>query len=184
MVLTHENIQRRMEHWDLIRRVDPYQLKFCGEKSIRGAYNVIGISSIASNATPFLYFVNEGGRSNSEVFTNMVLYAISRGFLRRGDVLVLNNATYHRGREASDFDDYMWRKHRIYLHFLPPRSPELNPAKLLLNPLTQQLKYVPLTDRYGYRSDQIVRAATMVMDQLTHQDVYACYCHCNYITYR
>jgi len=100
MVLTHENIQRRMEHWDLIRRVDPYQLKFCGKKSIRGAYNVIGISSIASNATPFLYFVNEGGRSNSEVFTDMVLYAISHGFLRRGDVLVLNNATYHRTRNS------------------------------------------------------------------------------------
>ena len=38
----------------------------------------------------------------------------------------------------------MWRSHRIYLHFLPPRSPELNPAKLLLNPPTQQLKFVPL----------------------------------------
>jgi hypothetical protein len=76
---------------------------------------------------------------------------------------------------------YLWKYHGIFLQFLPTRSPELNPIKLLWNTLTQRLKHFPLSDDYGLRTHRVARAAEILMREFTHEDMDACYRHCGYI---
>ncbi len=182
MVLMHENILRRMEHWDFIHRIDPYQLKFCREKSIKGAYNVIGISSIAPNMMLFFTSCTKAEGATLQFLQRWSLRPLLVASCI-GDVCLCWITPPTTVVKRCPILTTTCRDHRIFLHFLPPHLPELNPVKLLVNLLMQELKYVPLTHHYGYCSDQIVHATTVIMDRFTYQDVYAYHCHCNYITF-
>jgi transposase len=102
--------------------------------------------------------------------------------MRWGDMLLLNNSAIHCGGENSVLEEWLWNSHGIYLHFfLPPRSPELNPIKLLLNTVTQRMKNLSVYDEYGYRSRHFVRALETVLDDFTHHDVYSSYYRTGYV---
>ena len=119
---TPENVLRMIKHWDFIVRIDPFCLKFGDEKPLKGedlfnrkgranplngerepiivasdfrnTYNVIGICGIARDTAPMAYKMHDG-INDSEVFTDFILECVAFGFLRFGDVLVLDNAAIH-----------------------------------------------------------------------------------------
>ncbi len=60
---------------------------------------------------------------DAKVFSEFILECVDHSFLRCGDVLVLDNAAIHNYQEASKLESYLWKFHRILLHFLPTHSP-------------------------------------------------------------
>jgi hypothetical protein len=204
---TPENVLRRIKHWDFIARIDPFRLKFGDEKPLKGedlfnrkgranplngerepiivdsdfrnTYNIIRICGIALDTTPMAFKMHDG-INDSEVFTDFILECVAFGFLQTGDVLVLDSAGIHHYQDASELETYLWSVHGIFLHFLPTRSPELNPIKLLWNVLAMWLKYISCMEN-GNRSHQVVDAACRIMDAITHEDVEKCFQHDKYI---
>ena len=45
--------------------------------------------------------------------------AIVKGFLRAGDVLVMDNAANHKGKENNVLDEWLWEEHAITVLILP-----------------------------------------------------------------
>jgi hypothetical protein len=135
-----ENILRVMKHWEFIRQVDPYRLKFGDEKPLKGedlfnrkgradplsgerepiyvnsdfrnTYNIIGICGIARDTMPFVYKMHDG-INNSALFSDLILESVACGFLRYGDILVLDNAAIHHYKDSSEFPGYLWSYHGV-----------------------------------------------------------------------
>ena len=100
-----------MEHWEFIRQVDPYRLKFRDEKLLktgglfnrkgcadplsgerepiyvdsdfRNTYNIIGICGIARDTMPFVYKMHDG-INNSALFSDFILESVACGFYGTG----------------------------------------------------------------------------------------------------
>ena len=69
--------------------------------------------------------------NNSGMFLSDIEEVIMDGFLRRRDVLVLDNVAYHNKKAAAVLADWSWDRFEIFVLFLPPRTPEWNPIELV-----------------------------------------------------
>jgi hypothetical protein len=67
--------------------------------------------------------------------------AIFTGWLKIGDILVLDNATIHYGGDTSDLGNWLWINFRIFLLFLPARTPERIQIEIVWNILVQRLEH-------------------------------------------
>jgi hypothetical protein len=90
-------------------------------------------------------------------------------FLRAGDVLVMDNAVNHTGKENTVLEDWLWEEHSIFTLFLPARAPEWNLIELLWNCLTQRLKHYDWD--HLHRSYCVVHATIYILDRITHGEV-------------
>ncbi len=84
---------------------------------------------------------------------------MASGFLQSNDVLVMDNAANHTGKENMVLEDWLWNEHSIFALFLPARTPEWNPIELLWNCLSMRLKH----------------NATYILDNITHWEVESFY---------
>lgn len=83
------------------------------------------------------FFVGAVKRSTSgEQLIDFILEAVTQGFLRAGDFLVMDNCPTHT--EVSDSLREYLSMVDVQLLFLPKYCPELNP----IEPLWSKLKYV------------------------------------------
>ena len=57
--------------------------------------------------------------------------ALATGYLRPGNILVLDNVANHSGKENTVLEDWLWKRHRVFVLFLPARAPEWNPIELV-----------------------------------------------------
>jgi hypothetical protein len=200
---TNNNIVRWAELMYCVEQIPPWHLVFGDEKQLKGGelfnlwgradpltgivedfvvdldwrntYAITGLCWIGHDRPPFSFIVHDGS-NNVAVFCDFVIQKLSCGFLQPGDFLVLDNALIHHFQELTGLDAYRWTYHRIFLQFLPTRSPELNPIELV-----QRLKHFPLSDDYGPCMHRAACAAEMLMNEFTHNDVDACFHHCGYI---
>lgn len=205
-----ENLERAIEYIQLIYQMNPFRLKFCDEAHLKGgdleskrgrrcpmtgvvepvlvssdfrnAYSIIGFCGIAPDTPPFSYVMHEE-TNDAEKFLEVVLNAVITGFLRYGDVLVMDNAAIHTGGAASALVDLLYEDHGISVLLLPTRSPELNPIEQMWHLLRERLTAVcTLTKNHG--NDPPHHAAQLagrIMSAFTHADVYACYYHSKYV---
>jgi hypothetical protein len=109
--------------------------------------------------------------------------AVVGDFLKRHNVLILDNVSIHRFQENVGLDDWLWsvaspidgRPMQTNLMFLPTRSPRLNPIELLL---MQRLKMIDLAGRREH-AYALVTASAVILDEFTHNyDVWKCYKNC------
>jgi hypothetical protein len=100
--------------------------------------------------------------------------AVAKGFFRPYDVLVLDNASIHRYKEAESLEDWLFDNYRVLLIFLPTRSPELNPIELMWRLLVQKIKSWNLNGPRPFR-DAAAMVACEIMESFTHKDVAAAY---------
>jgi hypothetical protein len=95
---------------------------------------------ISRRSTPVKYRITES-TVDAELFAMEMEDAVASGFLRPGDVLVMDNAANHTGKENTVLEDWLWNDHSIFALFLPARTPEWNPIELLWNCLSMRLKH-------------------------------------------
>jgi hypothetical protein len=74
---------------------------------------------------PFFYHIGKQ-MNNSEAFGEAVDDAIAHGFLRKDDVLIMDNATIHMFKKNKVLEEYLWEEHGIFMLTLPTRLPEMN----------------------------------------------------------
>ena len=110
---------------------------------------------------------------DAELFAMEMEDAVASGFLRPGDVLVMDNAANHTGKENTVLEDWLWEEHLIFALFLPARTPEWNPIKLLWNCLSMRLKHNEWDNLHG--SSRVVHAAIYILDRITHREVESFY---------
>ena len=202
-----ENVERAQEFIQLIYQVDPFRLKFCDEAHLkserlytkngrrcpvtgvlepvivgsdfRNAYSITGFCGIAPDTPPFK-FVMHKGTNDAQKFVDYVLNAVVTGFLRGGDVLVMDNATIHTGGDSAALEDVLIDDHQIHVLFLPTRSPELNPIEQMWHLLRRRLE-AECAKYSDFRTDHVADVAARIMDEFTHTDVYSCYHHSKYV---
>ena len=105
----------------------------------RNTYSLTGFCGIDTRV-PAVFFTLHESNNDATQFALDLEAAIYIGFFHPGDIIVLDNASYHCGGENSILEYWLWSRHRIFLLFLPPRCPELNPIELIWNMLVQTLK--------------------------------------------
>jgi transposase len=202
-----ENLERAVEYIQIVSMIDPHRLKFCDEKSLKGqevyarkvrrnpitgvtpvimtdsdfrnTYSITGFCGV--DRSTYAVFVSIHEMTNDATdFAISVELAIARGFLKRGDVLVLDNAQIHSGGENEILEDFLLEYFGIHMLWLPTRSPEMNPIELIWNILVQRLRTVDLLSPTpsGHR---VAYQAFAILSAITHDEVAACYRKCGYI---
>ena len=149
------------------------------DPDLRNTYSIIGICGISRRSTSVRYRITES-TVDAEIFALEIEDAIASRFLRAGNVLVMDNAANHTGKENTVLEDWLWEEHSIFALFLPARAPEWNPIELLWNCLTQRLKHYDWEHLHG--SYRVVRAAIYVLDRITHGEVERFYEHSGVFT--
>lgn len=92
-------------------------------------YSLTLLTTLAS-AVPFV--VDLRWQSNNQWdFLNFLCVCIEDGHLCPGDVLVLDNASVHVGKETQELALQLLESNGIQLLYLPTYSPELNPCELV-----------------------------------------------------
>jgi transposase len=161
-------------------RIDPITGESYGIKTqsdLRNAYSIIGFCGFDMRTAPFFYHIGEQ-TNDSAAFGEAVDDAIAHGFLRKDDVLIMDNATIHMFKENEVLEEYLWEAHGIFMLTLPTRSPEMNPIELLWNTLVMRMKRFFVEHQDGLPIWQI---ATRVMDSFNHTDVFRAFRKCGYI---
>jgi transposase len=87
------------------------------------------------------------GKENgtSEAFIGFLTYLIAKCFLLHNEFLVMDNATIHSCGNAQVIEDMLWdtivdgHLLHILVIYLPTRSPELNPIKLVFHILAMRI---------------------------------------------
>ena len=194
------NIVKAQDYLRVLAKIDPRRLKYGDEKSLKGkeicnkrarrdvltgiipttgtdpdlrnTYSIIGICGISRRSTPVHYQITEA-TVDADLLALEIEAAVASGFLRAGDVLVLDNAANHSGKENTVLDDWLWSEHSIFVLFLPARTPEWNPIELLWNCLCQRLKHFDWSHMVS--SHRVVGAAILVLDNVTHDEVESFY---------
>mmetsp|Transcript_3936 Transcript_3936/g.7031 ORF Transcript_3936/g.7031 Transcript_3936/m.7031 type:complete len:112 (+) Transcript_3936:320-655(+) len=105
--------------------------------------------------------------------------AASQGYFHPGDILVLDNASIHHGGENSVLEEWMWTTLRVFILFLPPRAPELNPIELVWNTLVARLRNVPLQEIRAIGSDAAAIKSQHILSDITHKEVEKYFKKCN-----
>jgi len=193
---------------DLVNRIDPKRLKFGDEKLLKGreifarssrrdiltgevpcvptpgnfrnAYCITGIIAIDSKQKCATWVIQEE-TNDSFMFSLAIENAIATGFLKGGDVLVLDNAAIHQGGENRNLGDWLWDFHGVYLLLLPARAPELNPIELLWNTLVKRMQQYSNDKIASLGPDGCAHAADFVLSNFSRSDIKKMYRHCGYL---
>ena len=112
-----------------------------------------------------------------------VKVAIALGFLRAGNVLVLDNVAYHCGKENKHLAEWRWRFFGIQILFLPTRTPEWNPIELVWQNLVQELKHTPLSVvrakcKEEGSKDIAAKMSQDILDGFSHARIWSFYRRC------
>ena len=90
----------------------------------------------------------------------------------------MDNATIHCQGDATNLDKWLWNEHKIFVLYLLTQSPKLNPIKKLWNVLLQRMKQ--LWRRMEGFNNLAIKICDVLLDHITHKDVYKCYQSCGY----
>ena len=93
--------------------------------------------------------------------------------LNKGDVVIMDNATSHKGEEVwAAFKDF-----GVVSVYLPPYSPDLNPIELLFSKLKQTVRSIVTTTK-----DELDRAIDIGLRKITKKDLKGRFHHSRYCT--
>ena len=152
------------------------------DPDFRNTHSITGFCGIDRTTNPIWYRIRKS-TNDSERFLCDVEAAIATGFLKAKDVLILDNAGIHTGKDNSILAYWLWKRFAIFVLFLSPRTPEWNPIELLWNTLVQRLGKFPLTvlrekmRDNGQSTDAVAYCAKEILDDMTHELVEKFYNH-------
>ena len=203
-----ENVAYYREFLQTVEELDPRRIKFCDEKLLKGneifnkrgrrdpetgevpemtvdsdfrnTYSIVGFSGIDKKSPPVSFVIHEE-KNDATSFFEKVAEAIAEGFLRAGDVLVMDNAAIHLQGENDGLDDWLWENHRIAVLPLPTRSPELNPIELTWRSLVSKLRALPLKTMERHNQHATAKEASRILSDMSHKSIRASYRQCGYL---
>lgn len=146
----------------------------------RNTYSVYGMCGIDEDIDP-LYWRIHDGNNDAEEFSYDVEVACIIGYLRQGDVLVLDNAAIHSGKDNKYLEDYIWERFGVWILFLPTRSPEWNPQELVWRVMVQGMQTIPLRSLREISTHRTVYAANASLNKITHKHVVGFFRHAQII---
>jgi len=88
------------------------------------------LTSIDPDQHP-LYVVSREESNNQFDFANFLIEALNDGYLRRYDIIILDNAKIHKGEDIWDGLKTLVEDFDLQIWYLPTYSPELNPNELV-----------------------------------------------------
>ena len=200
-----ENLERAVEYLLTVSMFDRSCIKFGDEKHLKGAelfcrrtrrnvctgeippimthsdfrntYSIVGFCGIDPRTTPLRYSIVQGN-NDAENFALQIELAVLVGYLRFGDVVVLDRAAIHTGGTNTILEDWLWDNFRIFLLLLPARTPEWNPIELVWNILVQRLAIFSLEVANSLGQHSLVQVSQLILDSITHAEVDGCYGKC------
>eukprot|EP00978_Attheya_sp_CCMP212_P032327 scaffold125706_cov56-Attheya_sp.AAC.3 len=211
-----ENIIRYQEFLECVTDTHPFRWKSCDEKLLknselyntlvrpdpltgvvptnqavpdyRNTYTIRGMCSLDPSQAPFVHELSTDV-TNSELFGFFIEDCIAHEYLKRNDILFLDNASWHKG--ANLLEEYLWNfpspadgaPLNILIAWLPVASPELNPIELLWNTLMSRLKAIRSNGLIVFQADAATKYAIEIMDSFTHDDVAKSFAKQGYIQY-
>ena len=125
-----------------------------------------------------LYYQIHDGTNDAESFSQGIERAVAVGFLKGGDILVLDNASIHAQGNNTHLKEWLWVNFGISVLFLPTRTPEWNPTELVWRMLIQRLKYYPISTVRNFCSDAAAHAADDILSKITHHKIAGMYANC------
>ncbi|KAL3779012.1 hypothetical protein ACHAWO_010742 [Cyclotella atomus] len=184
-----ENFWRAEEYLEAIATIAPKKLRFGDEElkkgaevycrrtrrcvltapsDFRNAYSVYGMCGI-DESTPALYWRIHTSYNDSVEFSYDVERACCLGYLRAGDVLVLDNAAIHTGKSNKYLDDFVWTNFGVFILFLPTRTPEWNPQELVWQVMVKGMQHYLLRVLREVSSHSPAHAANKVLGTIDHK---------------
>ncbi len=196
------NVQRWASYVQLIRFVSWPRLKFADESHCvsedllsmrvcgpRGAnvrvfdtfpnatrLNVLLLTSVEHANAPLFYTINDG-TNTAFSFLQFIIDAVYAGYIVRGDILVLDNASVHKGRYMRPFLDDVFAAVGANYVFLPTFSPELNPCEFVFAHMKNWLRRNPMP------ATTLPRRLMKSLSEITVGDVLMYYKHCTSVYY-
>ncbi|KAL7546455.1 hypothetical protein ACHAWF_009789 [Thalassiosira exigua] len=201
------NLAKATEYLVYVAFVDPRHIKFGDEKLLKGrelfnrrprrnlltgvvppvlappdfrntTYAITGFCGIDTDVYALFFSIHESNNDATQ-FALDLEETLEYGVFKPGDILVLDNANaaYHCGGENSILEYWLWSRHGVFLLFLPPCCPELNPIELVWNTMVKRMKRIPPTIVSHISAHAAVIAAHCVLADVTHEDVLKMYKH-------
>jgi transposase len=152
----------------------------------RDTYNLICCISANPNKTRHTVYTIGQQNGTAEAFVDFCTMMVESGWMRHGEILVLDNAGVHTGREAVDLQEFFWdtivdgRPLNVLVIYLPTRSPELNPIELIFHIFSRRVRSYRLRDHCGPVDHAIIKYGTKVLDEISYETILRCYAHCGY----
>lgn len=183
VVFGDEKLLKGQELFDRKARINPItgeRPKQVVDPDFRMTHSITAFTSL-TDEIPVWYRIHEGN-NDADQFARDIERAIAHGFIKEYDVLVLDNAAYHRGKENAVLEEWLWENFAVFVLFLPARAPEWNPVELVWNTLVQRLRCVNLAElRSRYKNNAAAHAASEILDGMTHKTVAKFYKKCYHI---
>lgn len=146
------------------------------------------LTLLISPNTPDFFAVNIRHGSNTQLdFFDYLQHWVQTGYLRDGDILVMDNASVHVGETNFEAIDAYLSSHGIILQTLPTYSPELNPCELIFARIKN---FIKTTCSTVINEDGTQRCLTfeqileIVLSKYTLEDIMDLYKHCADPEYR
>jgi transposase len=153
--------------------------------NFRFAYNMIAIISPNPDKPSPVHYILGEDNGNAACFTAYIMQLIAMGWFAHGDVLILDNASIHTGRESAIVKDLLWetivdgRPLNCLSVSLPTRSPELNSIELIFHVLSHRLHSYRYHVANPTQMTMPIQAAR-VMGDMSHELTLKCCGHCGY----
>ncbi len=90
-----------------------------------------------------------------------------------GDIIIGDNQNFHVSGVSYEIINQTLLEKGILYQALPKYSPELNPIELIWAWLKAELRHSPL-------SSNLLEEATKILNQVTHEHMFAVYSKCGY----
>ena len=110
------------------------------------------------------------GPVNAEVF-RVYVRDVLLPTLKAGDILVMDNLSTHKDREALE----MLRLAGVRVRFLPAYSPDYNPIEMMWSKVKSLLRKVEARN-----NETLLHAIGGALDQVTQKDATHWFAHCGY----
>ena len=170
-------------------RIDPVTGILNGipvDGNFRDAHNLICCISGNHRKERHVFYAIGKDNGTAEAFMNFVERMVAEKFLIHGEILILDNAAVHTSGAADILEDYLWttvvdgRPLNVFVVFLPPRAPELNPIELVFNILVGRLKGFHYRNKDGVKRS-VLDKVEYILSSMSYETILNCFFYCGYL---